>query len=287
MRKEFLVERQGKQFVLYAGLLSMGHEQGLKSVITTLVQIPNETNKNVAICTATVTLEKDGVLREFHGIGDAAPNNVAPAMQTCLIRLAETRAKARALRDAVNVGMAALEELSDDDIRDGAPERGYASGPGRSGRSIPARVASNYSSGQSGSGRSASGGSNGFSGSGSMSATGNGNGSGNASASSNGSGENAPLPSAPAAPIKAAAPAVRNSEPTPIPAEMRNPLANPVTEAQLDAIRSLGRRRSLDVEAVAKDKFSVQTLAGLTQAQASELIKTMQTEANSRSAQTA
>ncbi len=274
MRKEFLVERQGKQFVLYSGLLAMSHEQGLKSIVTGLVQIPNETNKNVAICTATVTLEKDGVLREFHGIGDAAPNNVAPAMQTCLIRLAETRAKARALRDAVNVGMAALEELSDDDIRDGAPERGYASGPGRSTRSIPARAATNYSSGQSGNGR------NGNPvpvGSGSNS-SGNGNGSG--SNSSNGNGihsaktEYAPTATVPAAPIKAAAP--RPSEPTPIPAEMRNPLANPVTEAQIEAIRSLGRRRSLDVESVAKDKFSVDGLPGLTQAQASELIKTLQ-----------
>ena len=108
MRKEFLVERQGKQFVLYSGLLAMGHEQGLKSIRTELIQIPSEGNNRVAVCAATVTLEKDGVERDFHGIGDAAPNNVAPAMQTCLIRMAETRAKARALRDAVNVGMAAL-----------------------------------------------------------------------------------------------------------------------------------------------------------------------------------
>lgn len=272
MRKEFLVERQGKQFVLYSGLLAMSHEQGLKSIITGLVQIPNETNKNVAICTATVTLEKDGVLREFHGIGDAAPNNVAPAMQTCLIRLAETRAKARAMRDAVNVGMAALEELNDDDVRDGAPERGYASGTGRSTRSIPARAATSYSSGQSGNGRNSNPAPIGIAG-------GSVNGSG-ANSSSNGNGshsakaEHAPAATATATPIKTAAP--RPSEPTPIPTEMRNPLANPVTEAQIEAIRSLGRRRSLDVEVVAKDKFSVEGLPGLTQAQASELIKTLQ-----------
>src|SRR5205823_6640768 len=47
----------------------------------------------------------------FSGIGDANPSNVAPAMVTCLLRLAETRAKARAMRDAVNVGVAAFEEL--------------------------------------------------------------------------------------------------------------------------------------------------------------------------------
>jgi hypothetical protein len=246
VRKEFLVERQGKQFVLYAGLLSMAHEQGLKSIATQLVQIPNENNNRVAICTASVRLEKDGVLREFHGIGDAAPNNVAPAMVNCLIRLAETRAKARALRDAVNVGMAALEELSDDDVYEGAPERGYSSITGRSTRSTPARAAaSNYGS-----------------------RNGNGNGSGNTPA---------PVSAPPL--VKAAVP--KPAEPTPIPAEMRNPLANPVTDAQMDAIRSLCRRRSIDVDAVAKDKFSVEALSGLTQAQASDLIKTLQAEANS------
>ena len=74
--------------------------------------------------------------------------------------------------------------------------------------------------------------------------------------------------------MKAAAP--KSAEPTPIPAEMRNPLANPVTDAQMEAIRSLCRRRSIDVDAVAKDKFGVEALSGLTQAQASDLIKTQE-----------
>lgn len=111
MRKEFLVTRQGKQFVLYAGLLDLAHENGLKSIITTLVQAPTEANNRVAICAATACMDDD---RVFTGIGDAAPNNVAPAMQTCLLRMAETRAKSRALRDAVNIGVAAMEELGPD-----------------------------------------------------------------------------------------------------------------------------------------------------------------------------
>ena len=114
MKKEFIVERQGRSFVLYAGLLDLAHQQGLKSIRTELVQIPTEANNRVAICTAVVTMERDGVERTFHGIGDAAPNNVAPAMLTCLVRMAETRSKARALRDAVNVGVAAFEELGAD-----------------------------------------------------------------------------------------------------------------------------------------------------------------------------
>lgn len=125
MKKEFIVERQGKNFVLYAGLLDMAHSQGLKSITTQLVQVPSEANNRVAICVATVVIEKDGIERSFTGIGDAAPNNVAPAMQTCLIRMAETRSKARALRDAVNVGVSAFEELGEESAIDGAPEQGY------------------------------------------------------------------------------------------------------------------------------------------------------------------
>lgn len=110
MKKEFIVERSGKNFVLYAGLLDEAHAQGLKAINTSLLQVPGEENGRVAIVQATVTTEK-GV---FQGLGDAAPENVARPMVTCLIRMAETRAKARALRDAVNVGVVALEELGED-----------------------------------------------------------------------------------------------------------------------------------------------------------------------------
>jgi hypothetical protein len=109
MKKEFIVVRKGKTFVLYAGLLNEAHEQGLKSISTTLLQIPTDENKNVAICQATVETSKG----TFSGIGDAAPNNVAEPMLNCLIRMAETRAKIRAIRDAVNIGVAVLEEEFD------------------------------------------------------------------------------------------------------------------------------------------------------------------------------
>ncbi len=131
MRKEFIVERQGRSFVLYAGLLDIAHQQGLKSIRTELLQIPAPENENIAISMATVTLEKEGREQTFTGIGDASPRNVSPAMMSCLIRMAETRAKARALRDAVNVGVAAFEELGDADVHDGAPERGYATSNNR------------------------------------------------------------------------------------------------------------------------------------------------------------
>jgi hypothetical protein len=115
MKKEFLIEWQGKTFALYAGLLDLAHERGLQSIRTRVIQFPTQDDPT-AICEATVTLlGSDGVERTYMGIADAAPNNVTRLMQTCILRMAETRAKARALRDAVNIGVAAFEELGTDD----------------------------------------------------------------------------------------------------------------------------------------------------------------------------
>jgi hypothetical protein len=112
MRDEFLITRQGKQYVLFAGLLDEAHGRGLRGIDTELVQVPDDSNGNVAIVKATAEMD-DG--RRFSGIGDASPDNVGRNIVPHLIRMAETRAKARALRDAVNVGATALEELSDGD----------------------------------------------------------------------------------------------------------------------------------------------------------------------------
>ncbi len=117
VKREFIVERQGKSFVLYAGLLDLAHSQGLRAIRTRLLQIPTEDNGQTAIVSAEVETDRG----TFSGIGDASPANVARAMLTCTIRLAETRAKARALRDAVNVGVAALEELGELDETPSTP----------------------------------------------------------------------------------------------------------------------------------------------------------------------
>lgn len=149
-RKRFMVERQGQTFVLYAGLLDLGHQKGLQEISTTIVQIPSELNAMTAIVHATVVTEQG----TFQGLGDASPSNVTRMMAPHLIRMAETRAKARALRDATNVGVTAFEEIGESpdrqEERDGdrealaaAPEPAWRTPSGSSAapRRVPARSA--------------------------------------------------------------------------------------------------------------------------------------------------
>ena len=111
MDSKFIINLQGRSFVKYEGLLDEAHRMGLESITTDLLQIPGESNKNTAIVKAIATTE-DG--RVFHGLGDANPANVGRGVSQHIIRMAETRAKARALRDLTNIGMTAIEELGDD-----------------------------------------------------------------------------------------------------------------------------------------------------------------------------
>lgn len=117
IKEEFFIQRQGKRYVLYAGLLEEAHDQDLREISTDLIQVPEESNGNVAIVKAKVRLQRDEeeLPETYEGIGDASPGNVSRNIIPHLIRMAETRAKARALRDAINIGVTALEEISDGD----------------------------------------------------------------------------------------------------------------------------------------------------------------------------
>ena len=96
--------------ITYKGLLALAHEDGLRSVSTELLQRPTSDNGNLAIVAAKVRTNKG----RFAGIGDASPANVNRRIAPHIIRMAETRSIARALRIAVNVGEVALEELGED-----------------------------------------------------------------------------------------------------------------------------------------------------------------------------
>jgi hypothetical protein len=114
VKPEFVVNLRGKDFVLYAGVLDVAHRRGIRRLETEVVQLPSEANGRE--CVVKATLELDGGV-VFTDYGDANPSNVNRPIAQHLIRMASTRAKARVLRDATNIGLTALEELGtlDDD----------------------------------------------------------------------------------------------------------------------------------------------------------------------------
>lgn len=106
---KFIIKLQGRDFILFEGLLHLAHQEGLKKVRTELIQLPSAENNFLAVVHAEVETTK-GI---FTGLGDASPESVNRNIAPHLIRLAETRALARALRFAINIGMTTVEELAD------------------------------------------------------------------------------------------------------------------------------------------------------------------------------
>lgn len=105
---KFIKNLQGKDFVLFEGLLHTAHEIGLSSIRSYLV---SETDTTY-IFKAIVTM-KDG--RRFEAHGDASSMNVNSGIKPHMIRMAETRAIARALRLACDIGICSAEELGGSD----------------------------------------------------------------------------------------------------------------------------------------------------------------------------
>jgi len=106
----FISNIKGKDFVLYAGVLDLAHQKGLKSITVEPVQYPTKENGMEGICKAFVE-SSDGQC--FVELGDANPKNVNSMIREHILRMAATRAKARALRDFTNIGITCLEELGD------------------------------------------------------------------------------------------------------------------------------------------------------------------------------
>ena len=102
---------KGRQFVRYEGLLAMAHASGLTSLRAEFIHV----SADMATAKATATFA-DG--RVFSECGDATPENVSSHVAPHFGRMALTRAKARCLRDALNIGMCAVEELGDHRLGD-------------------------------------------------------------------------------------------------------------------------------------------------------------------------
>jgi len=110
--KQFITQFQGKDFVLYSGLLDLAHQKGIIRITVDVEQFPTDENENVAVCKAIV---ESVTGEEFIEWGDASPKNVNRKVAAHILRMAATRAKARALRDFTNIGMTCMEELGGTD----------------------------------------------------------------------------------------------------------------------------------------------------------------------------
>lgn len=117
--ERFIKNIEGKEFVIYAGLLDLAHQKGLVRMAVEIIQNPTAENGHMAIAKA----EAESKLGElFVDVGDATPSNCSSKVAKHLLRMASTRAKARALRDFTNIGMTCLEELGDlNDVTEEGP----------------------------------------------------------------------------------------------------------------------------------------------------------------------
>lgn len=111
--KRWVMQRDGKDYIQFAGLLDLLHQEskGVFIIHTHLEQAPTEANGMLAIVSALVTIGADPDGRTATGLGDASPSSVNRMIAPHLVRMAETRAKGRALRDLLNIPLVTWEEL--------------------------------------------------------------------------------------------------------------------------------------------------------------------------------
>ena len=111
---EYGIDIHGKPFLTFGGLLKEAHNKGLINIATNLLKQEDEKNDTVivqAICTLIHPTLKDKVI-QCTALGDANKNNIRnDFLEPHKIRIAETRAIARALRFALGLGYPTKEEM--------------------------------------------------------------------------------------------------------------------------------------------------------------------------------
>lgn len=114
-RKEFVMKiggAKGKDCVLYNGLLALAHEEaGFGHVQAYMTQYPSPDNKFTAFARAEI-YDKTGKLVGMEE-ADANAQNCGKMTAASYPRMALTRAKGRAFRDFLNVGMVTSDEIMD------------------------------------------------------------------------------------------------------------------------------------------------------------------------------
>jgi hypothetical protein len=111
----------GKKYYTYREVLDYAHANGfvgfrqLHPPILTTVKYPKQVEElPIAICSVeAVFFSLEHGFETYHGTGDATSDNCSPGVAKHLVRMADTRAKARALGDALNLDANFIEEFED------------------------------------------------------------------------------------------------------------------------------------------------------------------------------
>ena len=116
--EEYIIMVKEKPFIRYAGLLDKAHNKGFKDLAFFGFEDGAIINLDIAnkSCIYSITaVFTDGTKKAtFIGTGHACPSIVSPNEYVdYYVTISETRAKARALRDALNIPITSIEELSD------------------------------------------------------------------------------------------------------------------------------------------------------------------------------
>jgi hypothetical protein len=114
--RRFVIALKGREYALYGGVLDAATRAGIKSLTTTVLQLPTAENGNLAIVSARLETE-DG--RVFEDLGDCCPASTTPQLAAASLRVASTRAKGRVLRDSINCSATLAEELGGEEAPQG------------------------------------------------------------------------------------------------------------------------------------------------------------------------
>ena len=116
-RDNYIIKIGKADAVTAVGLLVLGHEKGIKSLKTKVLELPSKENNWTCIVQAElVGYGHDIITGEitevtYSAIGDANVGNCGKMVAPSYIRMAETRSVGRVLRNYTNIGMLCSDEV--------------------------------------------------------------------------------------------------------------------------------------------------------------------------------
>ena len=119
--KEHVVTLQGRKFITFVGLQARLADQGkhIHGLEIEIIRDPfdedNKENKQALVRATVHVVAENGAVSKVQSLGDASKLNVSKNIEDATLRMAETRAIARALRIITRAPFTAVEEIPPSD----------------------------------------------------------------------------------------------------------------------------------------------------------------------------